>query len=57
MKTSEKSLGNILYSSIVDLLNKDLYLLKNDINERSISYRLGHYLQNTMFPAFHLEHQ
>lgn len=37
--------GEMLMAALVDLLQKDSYLLKVDANERAISHRIGIYLQ------------
>ncbi len=37
-----------------NLLKKDMHLLENDVNERSITHKLAEYLQSE-FPEFHVD--
>ena len=46
MDISQKHLEKTLSSAINVLFIKDYYLLKNDVNERSITHKLGSYLQD-----------
>ncbi len=41
-------------AALSKLLEKDHYLLEKDVNERSITHRLGIYLQE-MFPEWHVD--
>jgi Holliday junction resolvase len=52
MKIKEVSL--LLDSAIKELLKKDIHLFEIDSNERSISFRLAHYL-NDKFPTYNID--
>lgn len=39
-------LDKLLDSALDELYEKDHYLLEHDVHERTIVFRLGHYLQN-----------
>ena len=41
-------LDKLLDSALDELYEKDHYLLEHDVHERTIVFRLGHYLQNLM---------
>ena len=41
-------LDKLLDSALGELYEKDHYLLEHDVHERTIVFRLGHYLQNLM---------
>ena len=41
-------LDKLLDSALDELYKKDHYLLEHDVHERTIVFRLGHYLQNLM---------
>lgn len=42
------TLKKIINDSIVELINRDSYLLEHDVNERSISHKLAIYINNGM---------
>ena len=53
-KHDKESIDIGLRSAIDRLLRQDFYLLKKDVNERSISHRLGQYLQE-IFTDWHVD--
>ena len=46
-------LDKLLDSALDELYEKDHYLLEHDVHERTIVFRLGHYLQNLMPQSHH----
>ena len=41
-------LDEILDCALYELYKKDRYLLEHEVHERTIVFRIGHYLQNLM---------
>lgn len=51
---SEAQVTLAINTALDELLNRDSYLLKNNVNERSVSHRLAMYLQS-QFPDWHVD--
>jgi hypothetical protein len=51
---SWENLKKQLVNALNDFIRNDVYLLENNVNERTISYKIGYYL-TPLYSAFHVD--